>query len=325
MIFDKFQLLRNKEGLLHVSELTDDLVDKHPGGNLGLVSDHLRVGDKIEVLCTKIDPVQGSIRLSRKKLLRMRKNNVTSYSPTSMNQQPGTPPPPVNGLSKSLNPNRIQPTFDNEEDEEEDNHINVNNGLSDDQEEEAVIISIDGVDVTGDSESEDDESDFSDDDTDDVENDKYGDSDTDENAPSNQASSNEALWEQRLNQLIEYKGEKGNTNVPVRISPLGRWVKRQRELFKKGELSDDRINSLNEIGFEWQGVHKDLQWEKYFDELVAYKEEKGDTKVPRSLGKLGSWVWRQRQSFKEGAMTEERTNKLNELGFEWIINKKRKG
>jgi len=313
--------------LLHVSELTDDLVDKHPGGNLGLVSDHLRVGDKIEVLCTKIDPVQGSIRLSRKKLLRMRKNNVTSYSPTSMNQQPGISPPPLNGLSKPLIPNRIQPTFDNEEDEEEDNHINVNNDLSEDQEQEAVIISIDGVDVIG-SESEDEDSDFiededsdfSDDDTDDVEDDR-GNSDTEENV----TSTYDDLWEQRLNQLIEYKGEKGNTNIPIRISPLGRWVKRQRELFKKGELSDERINSLNEIGFEWQGVHKDLQWEKYFDELVAYKEEKGDTKVPRSLGKLGSWVRRQRQSFKEGAMTEERTNKLNELGFEWIINKKRKG
>ena len=108
---------------------------------MGLVSDHLRVGDKIEVLCTKIDPVQGSIRLSRKKLLRMRKSNVASYSPTSMNQQPGTPPPPLNGLSKSPIPNRIQPTFDNEE------------------EQEAVIISIDGVYVTGDS-SEDDESDL---------------------------------------------------------------------------------------------------------------------------------------------------------------------
>ena len=90
------------------------------------------MGDKIEVLCTKIDPVQGSIRLSRKKLLRMRKSNVAGYSPTSMDQQPGTPPPPLNGLSKSLIPNRIQPTFDNEEDEEEDNHINIDNDLSED-------------------------------------------------------------------------------------------------------------------------------------------------------------------------------------------------
>ena len=62
----------------------------------------------------------------------MRKSNVAGYSPTSMDQQPGTPPPPLNGLSKSLIPNRIQPTFDNEEDEEEDNHINIDNDLSED-------------------------------------------------------------------------------------------------------------------------------------------------------------------------------------------------
>ena len=287
---------------------------------MGLVSDHLRVGDKIEVLCTKIDPVQGSIRLSRKKLLRMRKSNVASYSPTSMNQQPGTPPPPLNGLSKSPIPNRIQP-IDNEE------HINVDNDLSsDDEEQEAAIISIDGVDVTGDS-SEDDESDFSDDDTDDVEDGKYDNSGTDES--SNQATSLEALWEQRLNQLIEYKGEKGNANVPVHSGTLGRWVKRQRELFKTGELSDECINRLNELGFQWEGkrvrggVHKDLQWEQRFNELVAYKEEKGNTKVPIKLGTLARWVKRQRKSFKEGTMTDERVNKLNELGFQWSINKRK--
>ncbi len=44
------ELLRNKEGLLHVSELTDT-TEKHPGGNLGVVKEHLKIGDKIEVLC----------------------------------------------------------------------------------------------------------------------------------------------------------------------------------------------------------------------------------------------------------------------------------
>lgn len=59
------ELLRNKEGLLHVSELTNDS-ESHPKGNLGKVSQHLRVGQQIQVLCIGVDPVQGSIRLSRK-------------------------------------------------------------------------------------------------------------------------------------------------------------------------------------------------------------------------------------------------------------------
>jgi polyribonucleotide nucleotidyltransferase len=63
------ELLRNKEGLLHVSELSNE-IESHPKGNLGIVGEHLKVGQKIEVLCTGVDPVQGSIRLSRKGLLR---------------------------------------------------------------------------------------------------------------------------------------------------------------------------------------------------------------------------------------------------------------
>jgi polyribonucleotide nucleotidyltransferase len=74
------ELLRNKEGLLHVSELStdDDEARRHPEGNAGFVSHHLKVGQKIEVLCIGVDPIQGSVKLSRKALLE-RKNKA--YSP----------------------------------------------------------------------------------------------------------------------------------------------------------------------------------------------------------------------------------------------------
>lgn len=65
------ELLRNKEGLLHVSELADDISD--PQGNLGAVKKHLKEGDKIKVLCTGVDPVHGSIRLSVKALYKQQK------------------------------------------------------------------------------------------------------------------------------------------------------------------------------------------------------------------------------------------------------------
>ena len=63
------ELLRNKEGLLHVSELIDNKASRdHPDGNLGMVHQHLRLGERIKVLCTGVDPVQGTIKLSRKGL-----------------------------------------------------------------------------------------------------------------------------------------------------------------------------------------------------------------------------------------------------------------
>mmetsp|Transcript_9564 Transcript_9564/g.10989 ORF Transcript_9564/g.10989 Transcript_9564/m.10989 type:complete len:1011 (-) Transcript_9564:405-3437(-) len=58
------ELLRNKEGLCHVSELAEkEKIKKHPEGTLGLVNDLFNVGQKIDVVCTAVDPVQGTIRL----------------------------------------------------------------------------------------------------------------------------------------------------------------------------------------------------------------------------------------------------------------------
>ena len=63
------ELLRNKEGLLHVSEMTDNQkLLSHPDGNLGIVKSLVRVGDRIRVVCIGVDPIQGLIKLSRKQL-----------------------------------------------------------------------------------------------------------------------------------------------------------------------------------------------------------------------------------------------------------------
>ena len=46
-----------------------------------MVNEYLKVGDKIQVLCTNIDHVQGSIKLSRKKLLRNQQYLSTIQQP----------------------------------------------------------------------------------------------------------------------------------------------------------------------------------------------------------------------------------------------------
>jgi polyribonucleotide nucleotidyltransferase len=66
------ELLRNKEGLLHISELSLDEkgLASHPEGSYGFISRELRVGQTIDVLCIGVDPLQGTAKLSRKALLR---------------------------------------------------------------------------------------------------------------------------------------------------------------------------------------------------------------------------------------------------------------
>ena len=67
-------------------------------------------------------------------------------------------------------------------------------------------------------------------------------------------------WEERLQQLAEYKKEFGNTNVPERYEKnkqLGHWVKNQKrqcmllEEGKQSTITKERLLSLKELGFEW--------------------------------------------------------------------------
>ncbi len=56
------------------------------------------------------------------------------------------------------------------------------------------------------------------------------------------------------NELAEFKREFGHCNVSrynERNAQLSRWCDNQRQLFKNGKLSQDRIDKLNELGFTW--------------------------------------------------------------------------
>lgn len=58
------ELLRNKEGLCHVSEFAvKEKIRSHPNGTLGLLNELFVTGQKIDVVCIAVDPVQGTIRL----------------------------------------------------------------------------------------------------------------------------------------------------------------------------------------------------------------------------------------------------------------------
>jgi len=156
--------------------------------------------------------------------------------------------------------------------------------------------------------------------------------------------------------LQEFKDEFGHTNVGRTKHPqLGNWVHWQRQLYRRnyslGEstsLTEERVQLLNELGFEWTRTRSSKSseqqtlsgressinnnnmkmsrselWNLRYNELLLYKEEHGNCRVPISYPKLGSWVSVQRVQYKKGKLSEERTEKLNEIGFEWSVLKKK--
>jgi len=65
----------------------------------------------------------------------------------------------------------------------------------------------------------------------------------------------EAIWQQRLEQLIDYKNKFGNLNVPWNESTnrqLGRWVSSQRSRFRAGSMTSSRQLALLNIGFDFK-------------------------------------------------------------------------
>eukprot|EP00984_Skeletonema_dohrnii_P014666 scaffold6187_cov113-Skeletonema_dohrnii-CCMP3373.AAC.2 len=139
-----------------------------------------------------------------------------------------------------------------------------------------------------------------------------------------------ATWEERFEELKEYKRVNGDCVVPKNYGPLGSWVRSQRHLRKEqgtmgvsfeggGQLSQDRVDRLNDLGFVWD-VHQ-YQWNQTYHELLAYRKEHGDCNVPMSYGGLGLWVFNQRayyNSYRRGQsshMTESRLQMLESIGF----------
>lgn len=124
----------------------------------------------------------------------------------------------------------------------------------------------------------------------------------------------DSRWEERFDELIEYKAAHGNVDVPGNWhTGLGVWVSTQRKAEINGDLSLARKNKLNEVGFEWRLIKS---WENRFSELLAYKATQGNIDVPaRYTNGLGSWLSSQKKKIRDGKLPEEQIDKLREAGI----------
>jgi hypothetical protein len=128
---------------------------------------------------------------------------------------------------------------------------------------------------------------------------------------------------------------------------LYRWVSRMRidynTKYRKGKqsyLDRERIKKLDNINFDWEidkeraprgrpGKSKEHgTWQARLEQLRQYKEEHGDTMVPKEWPQdktLGHWVSTQRKQYNallngdKAALCPERIQALENLGFTWCV------
>jgi superfamily II DNA or RNA helicase len=119
-------------------------------------------------------------------------------------------------------------------------------------------------------------------------------------------------------QLVAFKEEHGHCNVPTYYEngPLAKWVGRKRTKFNCGELSDEEIAKLQNIGFLFSPFID--KWNNNYELLVAFQREFGHCNIPqRDKNSLGLWIHRQRQQKKQGNLSAEQIEKLDKLNFDW--------
>ncbi|WP_210498211.1 Helicase associated domain protein, partial [Vibrio crassostreae] len=132
-------------------------------------------------------------------------------------------------------------------------------------------------------------------------------------------------WSIGLIHLAEFKKEYGHCNVPAKHKVgefnLGSWLRNRRAEFKKGNLSKQKVDKLNELGVAWDVAEH--EWQNGLKELTEFKKEHGHCNVPRRYKidefNLGSWLSSRRAEFKKGSISQYKVDALNELGVAWDV------
>lgn len=151
----------------------------------------------------------------------------------------------------------------------------------------------------------------------------------------NTRSDDEKKWTKHYAELVEYKKENGNCEVPPsQHTPLSYWVTQQHKEYQKvqegkaSRMTLQRVQQLTDLGFVFRQVAKSFTWEQRIEQLTKYKEENGHTRVPKSDPLLGVFVNRQRYEYSKfktnrpSTMNEARLADLEALDFVFVAGKK---
>ena len=136
-------------------------------------------------------------------------------------------------------------------------------------------------------------------------------------------------WDECYAYAKEYYETHGDLKVPKRYVcedgyKLGLWIytqRRVREGAVKGNISEEQIKRLDEIGMEWTVIKND-RFDEYVEAFIQYKKKMGTCKIPSDYVNedgllMGHWAYRMKRNYREGKLPEEKYRKLDELGFLW--------
>ena len=120
--------------------------------------------------------------------------------------------------------------------------------------------------------------------------------------PRKQRSDHRTRWGQMFEDLQNFKAMHGDCLVPCSYPPnpaLSQWVTTQRSMYRArneglySTMTDERLKTLESIGFVWAVQGQTTPWEVRYKQLCDYKEAHGTCSISRrdkQHKKLAEWV-----------------------------------
>ena len=132
-------------------------------------------------------------------------------------------------------------------------------------------------------------------------------------------------WNEKYKLARKYYMNHGNLLVPVKYVSetgisLGIWIALQRNIYKKGKLSQKRIAKLESIGMIWQAQEK--TWNEMYKLATDYFKKYGNLLVPKDYvtengTALNVWISNNRTFYVNKRLSKERIEKLEKIGMVW--------
>jgi hypothetical protein len=133
----------------------------------------------------------------------------------------------------------------------------------------------------------------------------------------------ECDFEEMRQKALEYYRQYETFQIPKKyeLDPeLGAWITMLRRLYQRGELSQEEIDKMNEIQFEWVSSRKCgssfmMRYREVLEKIQSASEEVG-MMVERDED-LKKWIYAQRCAFENGKLSESRVKYMEDLGVDW--------
>ncbi|MGH9117139.1 MAG: Helicase associated domain protein [Acidimicrobiales bacterium] len=131
----------------------------------------------------------------------------------------------------------------------------------------------------------------------------------------------DAAWEDHYRALAGWAAARGHAcpgdGELVDGFDLGRWTTKQRAKLRRGDLDPNRTARLRALP-GWVDHTRDALWEQGYARLVAWSTTNNDRLPPQTTiladgYQLGVWVSSQRERWRTGRLTEQRTRRLEAL------------